>query len=60
MFKKQILIFYRGTEWEERNARMDNQEKLATLSTEDTRGRKTKQKTPHNICWKPLFARKHK
>jgi hypothetical protein len=44
----------------ERNARMDNQEKLATLSTEDTRGRKTKQKTPHNICWKPLYARKHK
>jgi hypothetical protein len=49
MFKKQILIFYRGTEWEERNARMDNQEKLATLSTEDTRRRQTKQK--HNtIC----------
>jgi len=60
MFKKQILIFSRGTEGEERNARMDNQEKLARLGTEDTRRRKTKQKTQHNICWTPLYARKHK
>ena len=41
MFKKQILIFYRGTGGEERNARMDNQEKLATLGTQDTRRRQS-------------------
>ena len=25
-----------------------------------TRQRKTKQKTPHNMCWTPLYAIKHK
>jgi len=39
---------------------MDNQEKLATLGTQDTRRRQTKQKAQHNMCWTPLCANKHK
>ena len=30
---------------------MDNQEKLATLGTQDTRRKQTKQNTQHNMCW---------
>ena len=39
---------------------MDNPEKLATMGTKDTRGRQTKQKTQHNICWRPPYTNKHK
>jgi hypothetical protein len=35
---------------------MENPEKLATLGTQNTRRRQTKQKTQHNMCWTPLFA----
>ena len=35
---------------------MDNPEKVATLGTQDTRRRQTKQKTQHNICWTPQYA----
>ena len=54
-------------------SRMDNPEKLAnkcqrklkgqsreTGNIGHTRQRKTKQKTPHNMCWTPLYAIKHK
>ena len=41
--------------------RMDNPDKLATLGTQDTKRRKTKQKkTQHNMCWTPLYANNHK
>ena len=33
---------------------MDNPETLATL---DTKRRKTRQKTQHNMCWTPLYAK---
>jgi len=39
---------------------MDNPDKLATLGTQDTRRRQTKQKTQHNMCWTPQYANKHK
>ena len=35
---------------------MENPEKLATLGTQNTRRRQTKQKTQHNMCWTPLSA----
>ena len=35
-------------------SRMDNPEKLATLCTQDTGRMETKQKTQHNMYWKPL------
>jgi hypothetical protein len=36
---------------------MDNPEKLATLSTQNTRRRQTKQKTQHHImCWTQLYT----
>jgi hypothetical protein len=38
----------------------DNREKLATLGTQDTRRRPTKQKAQHNMCWAPLCANKYK
>jgi len=38
-------------------SRMDNPEKLATLGAQDTRGRQIKQKTQHNICWRPPYTR---
>ena len=34
--------------------RMENPEKLAALGTQDTKRRKTKQKTSHTIWWTPL------
>jgi hypothetical protein len=34
--------------------------KLATLGTQDTMRRQTKQKTLDNMCWTPLYANKHK
>ena len=37
----------RDTKWKWQS-RMDNPETLATLSTEDTKQRQTKQKTQHN------------
>jgi len=36
---------------------MDNPEKLATLCTQDTRRRQTKQKTQHNMHWTPQYTR---
>jgi hypothetical protein len=39
---------------------MDIPEKLATMGTQSTRQRQTKQKTQHNMCWTPLYASKHK
>jgi len=39
---------------------MDNPETLATLRTQDTGRRQTKQKTQHNMCWTPLYVNKHK
>jgi hypothetical protein len=39
---------------------MDNPDKLATLGTQDTRGRQTKQRIQHNMCWTPQYANKHK
>ena len=36
---------------------MDNPEKLGTL---DTKKKKNKTKTQHNMCWTPLCANKHK
>jgi hypothetical protein len=41
-------------------SRMDIPEKLATLGTQDTRGRQTKPKTQHSMCWTPLGKNKHK
>ena len=35
---------------------MDNPEKQATLGTQNTRRRQTKQKTEHNMCLTPLYA----
>ena len=35
---------------------MDNPEKQATLGTQNTRHRQTKQKTQHNMCLTPLCA----
>jgi hypothetical protein len=35
-------------------SRMDITEKLAILGTQDTRGRETKPKTQHSMCWTPL------
>ena len=37
---------------------MDNPEKLATLGTQDTRLRQTKQKTQHYMCWTILSTTK--
>jgi len=39
---------------------MDNPEKLATLSTQNTRRIQTKQKIQHNMCWTPLYTNKYK
>jgi len=39
---------------------MANPDKLATLSTQNTRRRETKQITQHNMCWTLLSACKHK
>jgi hypothetical protein len=39
-------------------SRMDIPEKLATLGTQDTRGRQTKPKTQHSMCWTPLCTNK--
>jgi hypothetical protein len=35
---------------------MENPEKLATLGTQNTRRRQTKQTTQHNMCWTQLLA----
>ena len=34
--------------------------KLEILGTQDTKWRETKQNTQHNMCWTPLYAKKHK
>jgi hypothetical protein len=42
---------------------MDNPEKIATLCTQDTGRRKTKQKTQHRTtakCWTSLYAKINK
>ena len=41
-------------------SRTDNPEIQATLGTEDTRRRQTKQKTQRNMCLTPLCANKQK
>ena len=37
----------------------NNPEKLATQGTQDE-GKQNKTKTQHNMCWTPIYARKHK
>ena len=44
----------------ERQSRMDNPDKQATLGTQNTRRRQTKQKIEHNMYLTPLCANKHK
>ena len=39
-------------------SKMDNPEKLATSGTQDED--KQNKKTPHNMCWTPLYTNKHK
>ena len=39
---------------------MDNQEKLPSLDTQDSRRRQTQIKTYHNMCWIPLYKKKKK
>jgi hypothetical protein len=39
---------------------MDNQEKLPTLGTQDSRRRQTQIKTHNHMCWTPLYANKQK
>ena len=61
MPKKQMLIFF----IEEQRERKEMLEWTIKrhwqhLGIEETRRRKTKHKTQHNICWTPLYARKHK
>jgi hypothetical protein len=34
--------------------------KLEILGTQDTKWRETKQNKTHNMCWTPLYAKKHK
>ena len=41
-------------------SRIDNPQKLATLGTQDTRRTRAQQTTQHNMCWIPLYAKKHK
>jgi len=36
---------------------MDIPEKLATLGTQDTRGRQAKPKTQHSMCWTLLCTK---
>jgi hypothetical protein len=55
-------MFHKRQRKPNRQSRMGNPEKLATLGTQDTKQRQTKQKqkTQHKMCWTPLYENKHK
>ena len=44
------VVLYKCQRKPKGQSRIDNPEKLATLDTQDTGRRQTKQKTQHNMC----------